>query len=121
MNPKFNLVVVEGGERSINAYGKLMLNRIDWTENSGPNGVKEGNRESLASWLAAEDEKTGELKDLSLNACTLVWEGEEKSRAFRKWLGARICESEGSAKDVLARAKMENFWTLAKTMKVAST
>jgi U4/U6 small nuclear ribonucleoprotein PRP3 len=121
MNPKFNLVVVEGGERSIYAYRKLMLNRIDWTENSGPNGVKEGNRESLASWLAAEDEKTGELKDLRLNACTLVWEGEEKSRAFRKWLGARICESEGSAKDVLARAKMENFWTLAKTMKVASS
>lgn len=120
MNPKFNLVVVEGGEHSINAYKKLMLNRIDWTENSGPNAVKEGNRESLASWLAAEDEKTGELKDLSLNACTLVWEGEEKNRAFRKWLGARVCESESNAKDVLARAKMENFWTLAKTMKAAS-
>ena len=120
MNPKFNLVIVEGGAHSINAYKKLMLNRIDWTENSVPNAVREGNREAMASWIAAEDEKTGELKDLSLNTCTLVWEGEAKARAFRKWLGARVCESDASAKDQLTRAKMENFWTLAKSMKSAA-
>lgn len=117
MHPKFNLVIVEGGFHSINAYKKLMLNRIDWTENAGPNAVREGNREAQASWLAAEDEKTGELKDLSLNTCTLVWEGEEKTRAFRKWLGARVCETDAAAKETLSRAKMENFWTLAKSMK----
>ncbi|EFW20735.1 hypothetical protein D8B26_002944 [Coccidioides posadasii str. Silveira] len=117
MNPKFNLVIVEGGSHSINAFKKLMLSRIDWTENAGPNAVRDGNREALASWLAAEDEKTGELKDLSLNTCTLVWEGEVKTRAFRKWLGARVCESDAAAKDALSRAKMENFWTLAKSMK----
>ncbi|KAL1960849.1 hypothetical protein VTO42DRAFT_5832 [Malbranchea cinnamomea] len=121
MNPRFNLVIVEGGEHSINAYKKLMLNRIDWSENAGPNAVREGNREVTASWLSAEDEKTGELKDLSFNNCTLVWEGEVKARAFRKWLGARICETDAAAKDVLSRAKMENFWTLAKSMKSAST
>ncbi|KAF3491220.1 U4/U6 small nuclear ribonucleoprotein Prp3 [Arthroderma uncinatum] len=116
MHPKINIVIVEGGARSINAYKKLMLNRIDWTENSGINAVREGNREALTSWLAAEDEK-GELKDLSLNTCTLVWEGEEKNRAFRKWVGARVCETDGAAKDQLARAKMENFWALAKSIK----
>ncbi|EEP82342.1 conserved hypothetical protein [Uncinocarpus reesii 1704] len=105
------------GYHSINAYKKLMLNRIDWTENAGPNAVREGNREALASWLAAEDEKTGELKDLSLNTCTLVWEGEEKTRAFRKWLGARVARLMRRAKDMLTRAKMESFWTLAKSMK----
>ncbi|RJE19422.1 hypothetical protein PHISCL_08242 [Aspergillus sclerotialis] len=118
MHPKFNLVIVEGGAHSINNYRKLMLNRIDWTENAGPNAVREGNREAHMSWLAAEDEK-GELKDLSLNTCTLLWEGQEKARAFRKWLGARVCETDAEAKDVLARAKMENFWTLAKTSKQA--
>jgi U4/U6 small nuclear ribonucleoprotein PRP3 len=116
MHPRFNLVVVEGGARSINNYRKLMLNRIDWTENAGPNAVREGNREAQASWLAAEDEK-GELKDLSLNSCTLLWEGQAKSRSFRKWLGARVCESDAAAKDVLTRSKMENFWVLAKTAK----
>ena len=115
LHPKFNLVIVEGGQHSINFFKKLMLNRIDWTENSAPNSVREGNKEALAQWLQAEDEK-GELKDLGLNKCTLVWEGEEKTRAFRKW-GSRVCETDSAAKEALARAKMESFWTLAKSMK----
>ncbi|KAL4876262.1 U4/U6 small nuclear ribonucleoprotein [Aspergillus karnatakaensis] len=116
MHPKFNVVIVEGGAHSINNYKKLMVNRIDWTENAGPGAVREGNREAQAAWLAAEDEK-GELKDLSSNTCTLLWEGQVKGRAFRKWLGARVCESDSQAKDVLARAKLENFWVLAKSAK----
>lgn len=116
MHPKFNLVIVEGGAHSLNNYRKLMINRIDWTENVGQGAVREGNREAQMSWLAAEDEK-GELKDLSSNTCTLLWEGQVKGRAFRKWLGARVCESDSQAKDVLARAKLENFWVLAKSAK----
>ena len=115
LHPKFNLVIVEGGEHSINFFKKLMLNRIDWTENSAPNNVREGNKEALAHWLHAENEK-GELKDLGLNNCVLVWEGEEKARAFRKW-GSRVCETDAAAKEALTRSKMENFWTLAKSMK----
>lgn len=119
MHPKLNLVIVEGGAHSINAYKKLMLNRIDWTENSGPAPQREGNREAAASWLNAEDEK-GELRDLGFNTCDLLWEGQQKTRAFRKWLGARICETDASAKSTLSRAKMENFWTLAKSSKQAA-
>ncbi|KAA8651729.1 hypothetical protein EYZ11_000022 [Aspergillus tanneri] len=117
MHPRFNVVIVEGGSHSINNYRKLMLNRIDWTENAGPNVVREGNREAQVSWLAAEDEHTGDLKDLSANTCNLLWEGQVKARAFRKWLGARVCETDSQAKDTLARAKLENFWTLAKSTK----
>jgi U4/U6 small nuclear ribonucleoprotein PRP3 len=117
MHPRFNLVIVEGGAHSITNYRKLMLNRIDWTENAVPNGVREGNREASASWLSAEDEKTGALKDLSSNTCSLLWEGQAKTRSFRKWSGARVCETDSQAKDVLARAKMENFWVLAKSAK----
>jgi len=117
MHPRLNLVIVEGGAHSINAYKKLMLNRIDWGENPGSNGARENNnREPLASWLEAEDDK-GNLKDLSTNSCDLLWEGQAKGRAFRKWLGARVCESDSQAKDVLARGKMENFWVLAKSAK----
>ena len=115
LHPRFCLVIVEGGLHSIQSYKKLMLNRIDWTENSAPNSVREGNKEALASWLQAENEK-GELKDLGLNKCVLVWEGEEKTRAFRKW-GTRVCETDAQAKDFLGRSKMENFWTLAKSLK----
>ena len=114
LHPKFNLVVVEGGQHSIKFYKKLMLNRIDWTENSAPNSVREGNKEALVSWLQAED-KNG-LKDLSLNKCVLLWEGELRTRQFRKF-GSKICETDAAAKEGLQRAKMESFWTLAKTWK----
>jgi U4/U6 small nuclear ribonucleoprotein PRP3 len=111
MHPKFNLVVVEGGEYSIRKYKKLMMNRIDWTENV-PSRERNGTQAATRAWLLAEDEK-GSLKDMSLNECKLVFEGEEKARAFRKW-GSRVCETDSEARDILTRAKMENFWSLAK-------
>ena len=120
MNPRFNLVIVEGGAHSINNYRKLMMNRIDWAENAGPNTAAAARDDKpVASWMNAEDEKTGQLKDLSSNTCTLVWEGQEKARSFRKWLGARVCETDAAAKETLGRVSMENFWTLAKSAKQA--
>ncbi|KAL6246784.1 U4/U5/U6 small nuclear ribonucleoprotein prp3 [Rhinocladiella similis] len=115
-HPKLNLVVVEGGEHSIQKYDKLMQHRIRWQEMEAPRAVEKGNREVLAKWLEAEDEN-GELKDLSANTCELIFKGEAKQRSFRKWLGARTCETDTQAKDVLSRAKMESFWNLAKSWK----
>ncbi|WYZ37418.1 hypothetical protein EsH8_II_000924 [Colletotrichum jinshuiense] len=112
MHPKMNLVIVEGGEHSIRKYKKLMLDRINWTENSPSREGKE--QHQARDWLVAENEK-GDLKDMSQNECKLVFEGEEKTRAFRKW-GNKVCESDAEAKDALVRAKMDNFWALAKSM-----
>ncbi|SPJ75430.1 related to U4/U6 small nuclear ribonucleoprotein hPrp3 [Fusarium torulosum] len=111
MHPKFNLVIVEGGEWSIKKYKKLMLNRIDWTENS-PSKDRDGKQGATRDWLLAEKDN-GELKDMSMNECKLVFEGEEKARAFRKW-GSKVCETDSEARDALARTKMDNFWQLAK-------
>ncbi|KAF4335037.1 hypothetical protein FBEOM_11113 [Fusarium beomiforme] len=111
MHPKFNLVIVEGGEWSIKKYKKLMLNRIDWTENS-PSRDRDGKQGATRDWLLAEKDN-GELKDMSMNECKLVFEGEEKARAFRKW-GSKVCETDSEARDALARTKMDNFWQLAK-------
>lgn len=111
MHPKFSLVIVEGGSWSIYKYKKLMLNRIDWSENSlsTHNSTRNGMERE---WLQAEDE-TGTPKDMSLNDCKLVFEGEQKARAFRKW-SSKVCETDAEARETLARAKMENFWSLAK-------
>ena len=111
MHPKLSLIIVEGGEYSIGKYRKLMMNRIDWTDNA-PSRERDGTKESLREWLVAEDEN-GNLKDMSLNECKLVWEGDVKARAFRKW-GTRVCETDSEAREILARAKVDNFWSQAK-------
>ncbi|KAI1449427.1 PRP3-domain-containing protein [Annulohypoxylon stygium] len=112
MHPKQNLVVVEGGEWSIKHYKKLMLNRINWTENLASR-EKDAHNEALKQWLKAENEE-GDLKDLAENQCKLIFEGEVKSRAFRKW-GSKVCETDSEAREVLSKSKMENFWNLAKS------
>lgn len=112
-SPAFSLVFFESGEHSVKAYKKLMLNRIDWTENSIP-AVREGNQKARAAWLESLDAE-GNLKDLSSNKITLLFEGQQKDRAFRKW-GSKSVETDKEAMDVLARAKMENFWTQAKSV-----
>lgn len=117
MHPKLNLVIVEGGKHSVNNYRKLMLNRIDWTENPGPS-TSEKVPEGQPIWLSTEDDN-GQARDFSQNSCTMIWEGQAKARVFRKWLGARVCDSDSAAKETLSRTKMENFWTLAKSAKPA--
>lgn len=122
LNPKFNLVIVEGGAHSIAKYQQLMLKRILWTENAppvsrddaAPKGKPGGGKDLIAeaSWLKPEDEK-GDLRDLSDNQCILVWEGEIKQRMFKKW-GSRVCETDSQARSALERAKAEFYWTKAK-------
>lgn len=80
-----------------------------------PVGVREGNREAEAEWLKATDER-GVLKDLGGNRCQLVFEGEEREKMFKRWFPYRLCETDGEAKDMLSRYKMENMWTLAQSM-----
>ncbi|KAL9101676.1 MAG: hypothetical protein Q9163_003097 [Psora crenata] len=112
-SPKFCLVLTEFGEHGAKAYKKLMLNRIDWTENS-PALVREGNKTAPAAFLEAE-EQDGTVKDLSRNKCQLLFEGQEKDRVFRVWK-TRVCETDKEAMDALERTKMGSFWTMAKSL-----
>ncbi|KAK6464490.1 pre-mRNA processing factor 3-domain-containing protein [Scheffersomyces coipomensis] len=92
-NPRFNLVVVEGGEKSIKLYKKLMMNRINWQEN-----------------VRAKDDTSDEpLADLSDNSCEIVWEGQLKQFNFQKW-SLMYSSNDDEAIDVLQRFKLENYW-----------
>ncbi|KAL8387544.1 hypothetical protein RB595_009832 [Gaeumannomyces hyphopodioides] len=113
MHPRLNLVIVEGGSWSISKYKKLMLNRINWTENTPPREKEVTGPSPARDWLSPQDDK-GALKDLSSNECRLIFDGEVKSRAFRKW-GSKVCETDTEARSLLEKVKMANFWTLAKT------
>lgn len=111
-SPTQTVIIAEGGQRSMQLYKKL-LNRIDWTENDiAP--VREGNKAAQAAFLNSQEED-GTLKDLSFNHCVSLWEGETVSRSFRKW-AFKVVETDKEAMDALSRAKMENFWTQAKSV-----
>ena len=127
LHPELNLIIVEGGVHSITAYRKLMLNRIKWSENTLPlsnttpttftqvtSGATGEGANKAAQWCNPVTEN-GELKDLSENRCVLVWEGDEQQRIFKRW-GSRACETDGEAREALRRQKMENMWTLARSM-----
>jgi len=114
MNPRFSLVIVEGGEHSINSYKKLMTRRINWADaapsrDEGPTATPGG---ASRDWLKAEDEK-GQLRDLSSNKCQLIFEGENKAQVFKKW-GVKVCETDQEAREFLSYRKMDSFWTQAK-------
>ncbi|KAI6808237.1 Rft-1-domain-containing protein [Hortaea werneckii] len=132
LHPEMNLIIVEGGSHSINNYKKLLLNRVKWSENTLPlsNNTSTpttfaGNNDGTSKGASGESNKAsqwlsplnadGSLKDLGENQCQLVWEGEEGQRMFKKW-GSKACETDGEAKEVLRRQKMENMWTLARSM-----
>ncbi|EGW33461.1 uncharacterized protein SPAPADRAFT_137189 [Spathaspora passalidarum NRRL Y-27907] len=90
-NPKFNLIVVEGGHKAIERYQKLLLNRIDWTKN------------------ASEDNT-----DLSNNKCSMIWEGRIKELSFQKW-SIMYSRDDEEAFTVLNKFGIENYWRLAST------
>ncbi|EFX00885.1 U4/U6 small nuclear ribonucleoprotein [Grosmannia clavigera kw1407] len=116
MHPKTSLVVVEGGEHSINKYRKLMMNRIDWTQNvpshmpakATAEGGVPAEKGPAREWLASESES------LPNNQIQLLFDGEVKIRAFRKWL-SRVCDTDREAFDFLARSKLESFWAQARS------
>jgi len=117
LHPRFCLVFVEGGHKSVADYKKLMLQRIDWTANAAPTsgGAEAAKADDplLAEWMRAEDE-AGRLKDLSGNRCRLIWEGQEERRAFRKWMSSKPAATDKEAREFLLRHRQDAFWTLAK-------
>lgn len=116
--PSVNMVVVEAGQKTTSNMQKLLLRRIDWTENQASTAIAREQTEdrkdknATPHWLKPED-STGHLKDLSENKCLLVWHGDEKARRFKNWL-ERDCESEGQVRSFLEKSQMESMWTKVK-------
>ena len=112
LNPIFSLVVVEGGAKSMKAFKKLMLRRINWTDSNERNPRPkpgEGEEEEEANTAAA----VAVPEDRSNNQCNLVWEGETGERRFKAFK-VRLCPTEDLARTWLARAQVEQYWDVAK-------
>lgn len=120
-NPKFNLVVVEGGYHAVNYYKNLMMRRIQWTEKAPPRP-----QDIAAAAAAAEAKKTEDKDaedktpaaeepqevDMSTNKCSMVWMGQIKTNSFNRW-SVRSTETEQEAKDILTRYNAAHYWVEA--------
>lgn len=89
------VVVVEGGNKSIKRYGKVMLRRINWA-----NAVKD------------EEEDEDEQDDKPPNKCVLVWQGSVAKPAFAKF-SIHECMTEAAARKIYADAGVAHYWDLA--------
>ncbi|POW15639.1 hypothetical protein PSTT_02023 [Puccinia striiformis] len=90
-NPRFALVVAEGGSKAIRAYKHLMLERIDWTAETRSR--------------TPEEEKRGELQPSSSTA------GDGRERVFNSFR-PKNCPSDAIAREFLGSRL--GFWDVAK-------
>ncbi|RCK55502.1 U4/U5/U6 small nuclear ribonucleoprotein prp3 [Candida viswanathii] len=92
-NPRFNLIIVEGGEKAIGQYKKLMTNRIKWTQ----------------------EPLQGVAEDLSQNKCEVVWEGSIPELHFQKW-SIMHSRNDDEAINVLKKFHLEKYWRLVNSL-----
>ncbi|ORZ08531.1 pre-mRNA processing factor 3-domain-containing protein, partial [Lobosporangium transversale] len=102
MYPTFTIVVVEGGGKAINQYKKLMLRRIDWTDNTRLDG----------SEVTAASENGATID----NKCLLVWEGQLRERQFKTFRFFK-CRTDAQLKETLARFGVQHYWDQALAFK----
>lgn len=89
------VVVVEGGNKPIKRYGKLMLKRINWAT-----AVKE------------DDEDGDESDDKPANKCVLVWQGSVAKPSFNRFT-VHECLTEAAARKIFTDAGVAHYWDLA--------
>lgn len=89
-----SVVVVEGGNKSIRRYGKLMLKRINWAA------------------AVTNDEEGDENDTAPINKCVLVWQGSVAKTSFNRFL-IHQCRTEAAARKVFADAGVAHYWDLA--------
>lgn len=119
------MVYVEGSNKSIKNYKRLLTHRIAWTEASRPRGAEDVVLQSADSDGEGESSKAkpkpnsdadgeNESEGLSLenNRCYLVWEGQLRDRAFSDFRG-KPCPTDRDAREVLGD-KLKGYWDQAK-------
>lgn len=131
----FAMVYVEGSANAIKKYKRLMLSRIDWTEEARPKPLvgtsgggegmdvdpvligggagdsdaeDAGGNANRSSWEPMQ----AHPETMADNRCELVWEGEVQEKHFRSFRYRNI-EADREAREMLGKAR-EGLWDLAK-------
>ncbi|KAI3874996.1 hypothetical protein MKW98_019569 [Papaver atlanticum] len=90
------VVVVEGGNKSIKRYGKLMFKKINGAET-----VRNEEEDSMA-----EDD------DKPVTKCVLVWQGNVAKSSFNSF-AVHQCRTEASARKCFADAGVGHYWDIS--------
>jgi hypothetical protein len=119
-NPKFTLVLVEGSAKAIKFYKRVLLVRIDWTEEPRAREADPDDDDSTS--LAAgggsgpgggvplgED---GEPVDLDTNRCDLIWEGPIKEKSYGLFR-SKNAEGDKAAREFLGEAN-QGYWDVSR-------
>lgn len=106
-----NVVVVEGGEKGLRKYKKLMLRRIDW-QGSERNSTDNKDELDVDTNLQTEYNNTEQLdSSLHKHGCVLIWEGVISSASFE---GFRFMEMRGESgcRKMFREHHVEHYWDL---------
>lgn len=98
-----NVVVVEGGPKSIKFYKKLILRRIDWSNDTGMNNVDD---------CESQESRSEDPQHVS-NKCYLVWEGCVKERSFGVFK-LKVIPTEALSKDYFDKMNCIHYWEAAR-------
>ena len=94
-----NIVVVEGGPKQQKKFRRLMMNRINWSEDAVPKEFCED----------ANDEVE--------NKCILVWEGSVKQRAFTDFK-TKVSPNESFARELFKNQNVSHYFDLAYSISI---
>eukprot|EP00127_Corallochytrium_limacisporum_P004431 Clim_evm9s162 gene=Clim_evmTU9s162 len=109
-----NVVVVEGGPKQQDRYGKLMLRRIDWNE-TNPNQAQEQKKKRLQQQQqtsSANDSGAMDMSSLTAgrNRCMRVWQGQVLRRSFETFT-LQTVKTEASVCELLVNKGLGHYWT----------
>lgn len=102
-----NVVVVEGGPKSIKKFKQLMLKRIKWMpDDLGDEPAAEGND--------SDEEQTPDANIKKVyKKCVLVWSGVTHKRVFRSFK-FDICRAEQEARKIFKDKNVPQYWDMCR-------
>eukprot|EP00923_Selenidium_pygospionis_P016594 GHVN01029097.1.p1 GENE.GHVN01029097.1~~GHVN01029097.1.p1 ORF type:complete len:620 (+),score=102.95 GHVN01029097.1:47-1906(+) len=106
-----NLVVVEGSNKALKHFKKLMLRRIKWTE------PKEGEADHEPDDEDSDDEteEMSRAPEENPDVC-LLWEGVIRDRLFKQWK-VYTAKTETEARKLMADRSSAHYWDMARKHK----
>ena len=106
-----SLLVVEGSKKSVRKFDRLMLHRINWTENSD-----ETKQESESD--DSDDEGSG-ARNSRGNWCVRMWHGVQPATRFSRWTLHEV-RSEDALNLLVKEKGVEQFWEMAQKFRDSS-